>query len=97
MFRLQERLKGLGKEGEFKAAHVHVVGAGTMGGDIAAWCALRGLTVTLQDQNARAPGARDEARGASSSPTACAIRAARAMRATGWYRTSPATAWRAPT
>ena len=34
------------------AAHVHVVGAGTMGGDIAAWCALRGLSVTLQDQNA---------------------------------------------
>ncbi len=52
VFRLQERLKALGKEGEFKAAHVHVVGAGTMGGDIAAWCALRGLTVTLQDQNA---------------------------------------------
>jgi 3-hydroxyacyl-CoA dehydrogenase / enoyl-CoA hydratase / 3-hydroxybutyryl-CoA epimerase len=52
VFRLQERLKGLGKEDEFKAAHVHVVGAGTMGGDIAAWCALRGLTVTLQDQNA---------------------------------------------
>ena len=52
MFRLQERLKALGKEGDFKAAHVHVVGAGTMGGDIAAWCALRGLTVTLQDQNA---------------------------------------------
>ena len=52
MFRLQERLKSLGKEGGFRAAHVHVVGAGTMGGDIAAWCALRGLTVTLQDQNA---------------------------------------------
>jgi 3-hydroxyacyl-CoA dehydrogenase/enoyl-CoA hydratase/3-hydroxybutyryl-CoA epimerase len=52
VFRLQERLKSLGKEGEFKAAHVHVVGAGTMGGDIAAWCALRGLRVTLQDQNA---------------------------------------------
>src|SRR4029453_9253476 len=52
VFRLQERLKSLGKEGEWKAAHVHVVGAGTMGGDIAAWCALRGLTVTLQDQNA---------------------------------------------
>ena len=50
VFRLQERLKGLGKEGDWKAAHVHVVGAGTMGGDIAAWCALRGLTVTLQDQ-----------------------------------------------
>jgi 3-hydroxyacyl-CoA dehydrogenase/enoyl-CoA hydratase/3-hydroxybutyryl-CoA epimerase len=52
VFRLQERLKSLGKDGEFKASHVHVVGAGTMGGDIAAWCALRGLTVTLQDQNA---------------------------------------------
>jgi 3-hydroxyacyl-CoA dehydrogenase/enoyl-CoA hydratase/3-hydroxybutyryl-CoA epimerase len=52
LFGLQERLKSLGKEGDFKAAHVHVVGAGTMGGDIAAWCALRGLSVTLQDQNA---------------------------------------------
>jgi len=52
VYGLQERLKSLGKEGDFKAAHVHVVGAGTMGGDIAAWCALRGLTVTLQDQNA---------------------------------------------
>ncbi|MEP7181688.1 MAG: enoyl-CoA hydratase-related protein, partial [Betaproteobacteria bacterium] len=52
VFGLQERLKSLGKDGDFKAAHVHVIGAGTMGGDIAAWCALRGLTVTLQDQNA---------------------------------------------
>ncbi|HEY1326426.1 MAG TPA: 3-hydroxyacyl-CoA dehydrogenase NAD-binding domain-containing protein [Casimicrobiaceae bacterium] len=52
VFKLQERLKSLGKEGETRVAHVHVVGAGTMGGDIAAWCALRGLTVTLQDQDA---------------------------------------------
>ncbi len=52
VFGLQERLKALGKEGEAKATRVHVVGAGTMGGDIAAWCALRGLTVTLQDQGA---------------------------------------------
>ena len=52
VFKLQERLKALGKEGSFSPKHVHVVGAGTMGGDIAAWCALRGLTVTLQDQNA---------------------------------------------
>jgi 3-hydroxyacyl-CoA dehydrogenase / enoyl-CoA hydratase / 3-hydroxybutyryl-CoA epimerase len=52
VFGLQERLKSLGKADAFKASHVHVVGAGTMGGDIAAWCALRGLTVTLQDQNA---------------------------------------------
>jgi 3-hydroxyacyl-CoA dehydrogenase / enoyl-CoA hydratase / 3-hydroxybutyryl-CoA epimerase len=28
---------------------VHVVGAGVMGGDIAAWCAYRGLDVSLQD------------------------------------------------
>ena len=29
---------------------MHVVGAGVMGGDIAAWCALRGFDVTLQDR-----------------------------------------------
>jgi len=51
IFFLQERLKSLGKDGDFKAKHVHVVGAGVMGGDIAAWCAMRGLTVTLQDQS----------------------------------------------
>ena len=50
IFFLQERLKALGKDSGFKAKHVHVVGAGVMGGDIAAWCAMRGLTVTLQDQ-----------------------------------------------
>ncbi|TMH41926.1 MAG: crotonase [Betaproteobacteria bacterium] len=49
IFFLQERLKGLGKGAEFKPRHVHVVGAGVMGGDIAAICAMRGLTVTLQD------------------------------------------------
>jgi len=53
VFGLQERLKSLGKEGDFKAARVHVIGAGTMGGEIAAWCALRGLRVTLQDQDAK--------------------------------------------
>jgi 3-hydroxyacyl-CoA dehydrogenase / enoyl-CoA hydratase / 3-hydroxybutyryl-CoA epimerase len=52
VFRLQERLKSFGRDDAAPAARVHVVGAGTMGGDIAAWCALRGLTVTLQDQNA---------------------------------------------
>ncbi len=51
VFHLQERLKGFGKDSGFTARHVHVVGAGVMGGDIAAWCALRGLTVTLQDQS----------------------------------------------
>jgi len=51
VFFLQERLKSMGKKGSFKAKHVHVIGAGVMGGDIAAWCALRGLHVTLQDQS----------------------------------------------
>jgi 3-hydroxyacyl-CoA dehydrogenase/enoyl-CoA hydratase/3-hydroxybutyryl-CoA epimerase len=52
IFGLQERMKSLGKESDFAAKRVHVVGAGTMGGDIAAVCAMRGLTVTLQDQSA---------------------------------------------
>jgi 3-hydroxyacyl-CoA dehydrogenase/enoyl-CoA hydratase/3-hydroxybutyryl-CoA epimerase len=50
IFFLQERLKSLAKDSDFRASRVHVVGAGVMGGDIAAWCAMRGLTVTLQDQ-----------------------------------------------
>jgi len=49
IFFLQERLKGLAKGVGFKAHHVHVIGAGVMGGDIAAVCALRGIHVTLQD------------------------------------------------
>jgi 3-hydroxyacyl-CoA dehydrogenase/enoyl-CoA hydratase/3-hydroxybutyryl-CoA epimerase len=49
IFGLQERMKSLGKDSSFQAQRVHVIGAGTMGGDIAAICALRGLTVTLQD------------------------------------------------
>jgi 3-hydroxyacyl-CoA dehydrogenase/enoyl-CoA hydratase/3-hydroxybutyryl-CoA epimerase len=52
VFFLQERLKAGGKTAEHAAKHVHVVGAGVMGGDIAAWCAARGLTVTLQDRAA---------------------------------------------
>lgn len=51
VFLLQERLKSLGKGAEFRARHVHVIGAGVMGGDIAAWCASRGLRVSLQDQS----------------------------------------------
>jgi 3-hydroxyacyl-CoA dehydrogenase/enoyl-CoA hydratase/3-hydroxybutyryl-CoA epimerase len=52
VFGLQERLKSIGKQTDFVARRVHVVGAGVMGGDIAAVCAMRGLTVTLQDQSA---------------------------------------------
>lgn len=53
VFFLRETLKGLGKsEKKFeKVKHVHVIGAGVMGGDIAAWCAFRGLNVTLQDRS----------------------------------------------
>ncbi len=50
VFFLSERMKALAKGIEFAPQHVHVIGAGTMGGDIAAWCALRGLYVTLQDR-----------------------------------------------
>ncbi len=50
VFFLQNRLKGQGDQPVGRVEHVHVVGAGVMGGDIAAWCALRGLNVTLQDR-----------------------------------------------
>jgi len=50
VFFLQNKLKAQGNKPEKKIATVHVVGAGVMGGDIAAWCALRGLNVTLQDR-----------------------------------------------
>jgi len=49
IFFLMERLKSLGGRNH-GIEHVHVIGAGVMGGDIAAWCALRGFQVTLQDR-----------------------------------------------
>jgi len=53
VFFLQNRLKSQGKKPLTRIAKVHVIGAGVMGGDIAAWCALRGLEVTLQDRAAK--------------------------------------------
>ncbi|MDB6089128.1 MAG: hypothetical protein JWN85_1912, partial [Gammaproteobacteria bacterium] len=50
VFLLQDRLKASGGKSAADIKHVHVVGAGVMGGDIAAWSALRGFTVTLQDR-----------------------------------------------
>lgn len=50
VFFLQEKMKGIAKQVKFKPQWVHVIGAGVMGGDIAAWCALQGMRVTLQDQ-----------------------------------------------
>ena len=51
VFFLRDKLKNLAT-GDFQADRLHVVGAGTMGGDIAAWSAVQGLTVTLQDRAA---------------------------------------------
>ena len=80
VFRLQERLKALGKEGDVQGGararrrrrhdgrrHRRVVRAARPHGHAAG-------------PERRAPGARDGARGASSSPSACAIRAACATR-----------------
>ncbi len=53
VFFLQERLKALGGRQARRFHRVHVVGAGVMGGDIAAWCAYRGMSVTLQDREER--------------------------------------------
>ncbi|MCZ8130458.1 MAG: 3-hydroxyacyl-CoA dehydrogenase NAD-binding domain-containing protein [Steroidobacteraceae bacterium] len=50
VFLLQDQLKALGGRNAPQFRKVHVVGAGVMGGDIAAWCAHRGLEVTLQDR-----------------------------------------------
>lgn len=50
VFFLQNKMKSQGSKDAPQVNHVHVIGAGVMGGDIAAWCALRGLSVTLQDR-----------------------------------------------
>ncbi len=60
IFLLQDRLKAEGRKSDFKAKRVHVIGGGIMGGDIAAWCALQGMQVTLQD---RAPELLSQAMG----------------------------------
>lgn len=52
VFFLRDTMKALAKGCNVVPAHVHVIGAGTMGGDIASWCALQGMQVTLQDQSA---------------------------------------------
>lgn len=50
VFFLREGLKQAGNS-DSRIEHVHVIGAGAMGGDIAAWCALQGCRVTLSDVN----------------------------------------------
>jgi 3-hydroxyacyl-CoA dehydrogenase / enoyl-CoA hydratase / 3-hydroxybutyryl-CoA epimerase len=50
VFMLQDALKSAGGKSGADIKNVHVVGAGVMGGDIAAWSALRGFNVTLEDR-----------------------------------------------
>ena len=50
VFFLQTQLKAQAKNITHTVKHVHVIGAGTMGGDIAAWCALNNIKTTLQDK-----------------------------------------------
>jgi 3-hydroxyacyl-CoA dehydrogenase/enoyl-CoA hydratase/3-hydroxybutyryl-CoA epimerase len=48
VFFLREQMKKLAGGGN-RISQVHVIGAGAMGGDIAAWCASQGMRVTLSD------------------------------------------------
>ncbi len=95
VFLLQDRLKSAGGKSPVEIRHVHVVGAGVMGGDIAAWCALRGFSVTLQDRASeyiepalkRAAElfdkrVRDPAKKAADAVSGCG----RMWPATGWHR-----------
>ena len=56
VFFLREKLKSLAG-GDWSGKRVHVIGAGAMGGDIAAWCAWHGFTVTLADMKSEPLGA----------------------------------------
>ena len=50
VFWLSELLKGQApKKLDWRPQRVHVIGAGTMGADIAGWCVAAGMEVTLQD------------------------------------------------
>ena len=49
VFKLSEMLKDEAPKNGFKPRKVHVIGAGTMGGDIAAWCVVSGMQASLQD------------------------------------------------
>jgi len=62
VFFLRENLKRLA-DGDWSPRRIHVIGAGAMGGDIAAWCAWHGFTVTLADMQT-APIAKAIARAA---------------------------------
>lgn len=52
VFKLSEMLKDAAPKNGFKPRKVHVIGAGTMGADIAAWCVVSGMQASLQDLDA---------------------------------------------
>jgi 3-hydroxyacyl-CoA dehydrogenase/enoyl-CoA hydratase/3-hydroxybutyryl-CoA epimerase len=57
VFALSEKLKAQApKDLGWKPRRVHVIGAGTMGADIAGFCVAAGMEVTLQDLNAEQIG-----------------------------------------
>ncbi len=51
VFFLREKLKRMSSR-DWQGRRIHVIGAGAMGGDIAAWCAWHGFTVSLADMKA---------------------------------------------
>jgi 3-hydroxyacyl-CoA dehydrogenase / enoyl-CoA hydratase / 3-hydroxybutyryl-CoA epimerase len=51
VFFLRNKLKDVAR-GAWSGKHIHVIGAGAMGGDIAAWCAWHGFNVSLADMKA---------------------------------------------
>jgi len=55
VFFLRDNLKKLAGGG-WEGQRIHVIGAGAMGGDIAAWCAWHGFTVSLGDTRPEAIG-----------------------------------------
>ena len=51
VFHLQNQLKSLTHESSQPMQHIHIIGGGVMGGDIAIWCAYKGFTVTVHDKS----------------------------------------------
>lgn len=57
LFELSEELKRAARSGAASPIrHVHIIGAGVMGADIAAWAAFKGFSVSLQDREPKALG-----------------------------------------
>jgi 3-hydroxyacyl-CoA dehydrogenase/enoyl-CoA hydratase/3-hydroxybutyryl-CoA epimerase len=54
VFRLSEMLKAEAPKQGYRPARAHVIGAGTMGADIAMVCVAEGMEVSLQDNSAEA-------------------------------------------